>query len=127
MYPAESKAEMTALAAELNLIRSQLEDENELEVMLVGATGQGFENTSELRAMTYKEAIREPDAAEWQKEIDKEHDRMMQHKAWIAVPRSEVPKGTKILGSTWAMKRKANGARRARLNTKGCSQRPGLL
>ena len=38
MYPAEIKAEMTALLAELNLIRSQLEDEDELEVMLVGAT-----------------------------------------------------------------------------------------
>jgi hypothetical protein len=47
------------------------------------------------------------------KEIDKEHVRMMQHKAWIAVPRSEVPKGTKILGSTWAMKRKVNGTRRS--------------
>jgi hypothetical protein len=33
--------------------------------------------------MTYKEAIQEPDAAEWQKEIDKEHASMMQHKAWI--------------------------------------------
>jgi hypothetical protein len=76
--------------------------------------------------MTYEETIQEPDAAEWQKEIDKEHARMMQHKAWVAIPRSEVPKGTKILGSTWAMKRKANGTRRARLNSKGCSQRPGL-
>jgi hypothetical protein len=90
------------------------------------ATGQGFDNTSKLRVMTYKEVIQEHGAAEWQKESDKEHARMMQHKAWIAVPRSEVPKWIKILGSTWAMKRKANGTRRARLNTKGCSQRPGL-
>ena len=34
--------------------------------------------------------------------------------------------GTKIPRSTWAMKRKADGTRRARLTTKGCSQRPGL-
>ena len=46
--------------------------------------------------MTYKEAIQKPDAAEWQKEIDKEHARMLQHKAWVAIPRSEVPKGTKL-------------------------------
>jgi hypothetical protein len=37
--------------------------------------------------MTYKEAIQKPDAAEWQKEIDKEHARMLQHKAWVAIPR----------------------------------------
>jgi hypothetical protein len=42
------------------------------------------------------------------------------------VPKSEVPKKTKIVEPTCAMKRKANGTRRARLNTKGCSQRPGL-
>jgi hypothetical protein len=119
-------SEINVMATELNMLKSQNDEEQNFEFSLVGATGQGFENTSELRVMTYKEAIQEPDAAEWQKEIDKEHARMMQHKAWIAVPRSDVPKGTKILGSTWAMKRKANGTRRARLNTKGCSQRPGL-
>ena len=124
--PGTVMMEMGAMVAEMNLMANGMDSKSTHEVMMVGATGEGFDNTNELRVMTYDEAIREPDAKEWQLEIDKEHERMMSHKAWIAVPRSEVPKGTKILGSTWAMKRKANGTRRARLNTKGCSQRPGL-
>jgi hypothetical protein len=59
-------SEINVMATELNLLKSQNDEEQNFEFSLVGATGQGFENTSELRVMTYKEAIREPDAAEWQ-------------------------------------------------------------
>ena len=55
------------MSAELNMLKSQYDEEQNHEFYLVGATGQGFENTSELRVMTYKEAIQEPDAAEWQR------------------------------------------------------------
>ena len=41
------------------------------------------------------------------------------------IPKSEVPKDTKILNSVWAMKPKADGSKRARMNAKGCSQVAG--
>ena len=88
-------------------------DKEELEVVLgvqshmnefanVGAgLGGGFENKKELRVLKYEEAISGPDAEAWKKEFDKEHERMVKHKTWVAVPRLEKPKGvTKSLDST---------------------------
>ena len=46
--------------------------------------------------------------------------------AFKAVKRSELPMGSKILSSTWAMKKKANGKYQARLNTRGFEQLSGL-
>ncbi len=66
--------------------------------------------------MKYKEAITGPDAEEWKKEFDKEHEKMVKHKTWEAVPRSEKPMGVKPLDSTWACKKKSNGALKGRLN-----------
>ena len=42
-----------------------------------------------------------------------------------AVPMNDVPAGAKILSSTWAMKKKANGTKRARLNARGFEQVDG--
>ena len=50
-------SELNVMSAELNLLKSQNDEEQDHEFYLVGATGQGFENTSELRVTTYKEAI----------------------------------------------------------------------
>ena len=48
---------------------------------------------------------------------------MMKHKVWEpAVPMEDVPKGSKILSSTWAMKKKANGTYRARMKAYGYEQ-----
>jgi hypothetical protein len=41
---------------------------------------------------------------------------------WEAVPSEAVPKGNKVLTSTWAMKKKANGTYQARLNAHGYEQ-----
>ena len=41
------------------------------------------------------------------------------------VPRSEVPVGSKIMTSTWAMKKKTNGKLRGRLNARGYEQVDG--
>jgi Reverse transcriptase (RNA-dependent DNA polymerase) len=54
--------------------------------------------------------------------VDEEHDRMEKKKVWEAVPKSSVPKGAKILTSTWAMKKKVSGVYRARLNARGYEQ-----
>ncbi len=49
--------------------------------------GGGFENTKELCMMNkYEEAITGSDAEEWKKEFDKEHERMVKHNTWVAVP-----------------------------------------
>jgi hypothetical protein len=39
--------------------------------------------------------------------------------------RKDVPEGTKILMLTWAMKKKANGTYRARMNAQGYEQVDG--
>jgi Reverse transcriptase (RNA-dependent DNA polymerase) len=57
--------------------------------------------------------------------VDEEHDRMVKNKVWEAVPKSSVPKGAKILTSTWAMKKKASGVYHARLNARGYEQIDG--
>jgi hypothetical protein len=110
-----------------NELGATIIDDDELgEIMTVGAgIGGGFEHTSELRPMKYEEAMAGPKAKYWDKAVDEEHDRMKHHVVFKAVPKSEVPKFAKILGSTWAMKQKANGVLRAHLNALGYQQLPG--
>ncbi len=97
------------------------------EVALVGAgLGGGFENTHELHVMKYDEAMASADKEKWVIAVDQEHDRMDDHKVFKAVPPESVPAGTKILTSTWAMKKKANGDYRARLNARGFEQVDGV-
>eukprot|EP00804_Cyclotella_cryptica_P028830 CCRYP_019720-RA/>CCRYP_019720-RA protein AED:0.58 eAED:0.63 QI:0/0/0/0.5/1/1/4/0/888 len=115
--------EMTA--AEIRLMQVELSLDYKSELAIIGATGAGFKHTSELHVMNYKQAMASADAAAWQQEVDKEHERMVKNDVWDIVPKSSVPPKTKILKSVWAMKPKADGTKRARLNAKGCSQIPG--
>jgi hypothetical protein len=93
------------------------------EVACVGAgLGGGFLNTKELHVMKYKKAMKTPDCKKWEVAVKEEHDRMVKCKAWVAVPIESVPKGEKIITSTWAMKKKLNGTFRARLNARGFEQ-----
>jgi Reverse transcriptase (RNA-dependent DNA polymerase) len=48
------------------------------------------------------------------------------NQVWSAVAKSDVPHDAKILSSTWAMKKKANGIFRARLNGRGLEQVLGV-
>jgi hypothetical protein len=66
--------------------------------------------------MKYKEAMASSNRDKWQKAVNEEHERMLKHNMWKPVLRKDVPEGTKILMSTWAMKKKANGTYRARMN-----------
>ena len=111
--------------AEIRLLQVEASLDLVSELSLIGATGTGFKNTSDLHVMNYKQAMTSTDAAEWQVEVDKEHNRMVQHGVWDIVPKASLPPKTKILKSTWAMKPKADGTKRARLTAKGCSQIPG--
>jgi len=89
------------------------------------ALGGGFDDTSELHVLKYKEAMQQPDADKWQMAVDEEHDRMKKHHVWEPVARDKVPKGMKIIDSTWAMKKKSNGTYRARMNARGFRQIDG--
>eukprot|EP00804_Cyclotella_cryptica_P002709 CCRYP_009620-RA/>CCRYP_009620-RA protein AED:0.39 eAED:-0.09 QI:0/0/0/0.5/1/1/2/0/355 len=108
--------------AELRLMQFKAGLDLKPKLSLIGATGVGLSHTSELHVMNYKQAMASVDAAVWQVEVDKEHDRMVKNKASTIVPKASLPPKTKILKSVWAMKPKADGSKRARLNAKGCSQ-----
>jgi hypothetical protein len=93
------------------------------EFAFVGARlGGGFMNTSKLHVMKYKEAMASSDHDKWQQVLDEEHERMLKHNVSKPVLRKDVPEGAKILTSTWAMKKKANGTYCARMNARGYEQ-----
>ena len=92
----------------------------------VGAgLGGGFVNTNKLKVMKFDEAMR-TDKEGWTKAVKEEHDRMVENKVWQPVKVKDVPKGAKILTSTWACKQKANGVKWARMNGRGYEQVDGV-
>lgn len=119
-------------AAERNYAASLQEINNEEletidEVMCVGAgIGGGFANTSELTVLNYNQAMKGPRRAEWRKEVKNEYDRMMKFNALKRVKKKDLPRGAKVMSTTWAMKQKSNGKLRARLNARGFQQIDGL-
>jgi hypothetical protein len=78
--------------------------------------GGGFENTMDLKPMKYNEAINGPDKKAWEKEIENEHDPMVKNNAWEPAKKSLIPKGTKVIDSTWVCKKKSTGKLRGHLN-----------
>jgi hypothetical protein len=96
------------------------------ELACVGAgIGGGFSNTQELHVLKYKQAMKTEEKEHWEKAVLEEHQRMEKHKVFQAVTRDELPVGATVLTSTWAMKKKANGTYRARLNARGYEQIDG--
>jgi Reverse transcriptase (RNA-dependent DNA polymerase) len=110
--------------AEINF-RNRMNKINDMAFVGAGIGG-GFENTTELHVMKYDAAMKSPDAGQWKRSVQEEHDRMVDNEVWTPVPKTEVPADAKVLTTTWAMKKKANGKYRARLNCRGFEQVPGL-
>ena len=103
-----------------------MDDDIEDEIACVGAgIGGGFENTSELHVMKYREAMAGDFKDKWEEAVLEEHERMVKHNVWKPVKRDEMPRHAKPLTSTWAMKKKSNGKYRARLNARGFQQVAG--
>ena len=96
------------------------------EVACVGAAlGGGFANTNELKVLKYKEAMAGPDKEKWEEAVHQEYLKMEKHQVFQPVPKKDLPDGAKVLTSTWAMKKKANGTFRARINGRGYEQVDG--
>ena len=91
-----------------------------------------FKANSDPDTMYYHEAIRAPDHDEFLQAIVKEVNAHIEGNHWQLVPKSSVPKGTKILDLVWAMKRKRDIKTRevykhkARLNIHGGQQEYGV-
>jgi hypothetical protein len=96
------------------------------EIANVGAgMGGGFENTKKLRVMNYKEAISGPDGECWKAEVEKEYQQMLPNKVFEVVLQKDLPPGTKLIASVWAMKMKSNGTLSGRMNARGFKQVEG--
>ena len=97
------------------------------EIAGVGAAvGGGFTNTAELKPMKYKEAMKCFDKDLWEEAVKEEHRKFIKYKVFEPVKKEDVPKDAKFISTTWAMKRKSNGVRRARLNMRGFEQEEGV-
>jgi hypothetical protein len=93
----------------------------------VGAgVGGGFDHTTELHVVKYRDAMASGDATQWSRAVEEEHDRMVDNEVWSPVHKEDIPPNAKVLTSTWAMKKKSNGKYRARLNCRGYEQIPGV-
>jgi len=51
---------------------------------------------------------------------------MVNNNVWKPIDRAKIPSNSKVLTSTWAMKKKASGKFRARLNARGFEQLDGI-
>ena len=70
-------------------------------------------------------AMKSANKDKWDAAVIKEKGKMDKHIVFEAVPKDKLPKGSKVLANTWAMKPKANGDYRARLNARGFEQKEG--
>jgi hypothetical protein len=103
------------------------ENHNKLiEYVNVGAgIGGRFSNTQELQVMKYHEAINGHDGDLWKEEVAKEHKQKIDSGVFEPVKMSKVPKGVKLIDTTWAMKKKSNGTLCGRVNVRGFKQIDG--
>jgi hypothetical protein len=69
--------------------------------------------------MMHNEAINGPDGECWKAEIENEYQQMVNCKVFKPVLKSDLPPGTKIIDSVWAMKKKSNGTLRGKINARG--------
>ena len=117
-------ADLAGTAAELHYFGAIAELDNEeiatFKLMLVGAgLGGGFVNTNELKVMNYKEAMKGKNKNDWIWEVADEKSRFDRFNTLTAIKKKDLPKGGKIMTSTWTTKQKANGKLRGRLNARG--------
>jgi hypothetical protein len=73
---------------------AEVANKKDNEYGLVGAgLGGGFDVTTDLHVMKYKQAMKSDDKDAWMKVVNKEHQRMKDHQVWKAVPKGKVEVG----------------------------------
>jgi hypothetical protein len=87
--------------------------------------GGEFKNTKELKITNYKEAVNGPDGEQWKAEVENEYRQMLANKVFGVVLQKDLPSGTKLIDSIWAMKKKSNGTLCGQMNTRGFKQVEG--
>ena len=60
--------------------------------------------------MKYDKAVNGPDGVAWKAEVEKEHQQMVFNAVFEAFKMADLLKGTKVIDTTWAMKKKSSGA-----------------
>lgn len=76
--------------------------------------------------MSYEEVLRRPDREYWKKAMKEEINSLAENETWVLV---DLPEGRKAIRNKWVFKTKRgpDGSvqrYKARLEVKGCSQRP---
>ena len=98
----------------------------ENELSMVGATGDSFEKTQDLKVMKYAEAMDDPRREKVNEGIKVEHDKFVKYNVWKEIDETEALRTDRILDTTCAIKPKANGDMRSRVVIRGFQQKPGL-
>ena len=65
-----------------------------------------FAASNDPDVLYYHQAMQASDRREFQKAVEQEIAGHVKGKHWVEIPLSEVPPGTRILDSVWAMRRK---------------------
>jgi hypothetical protein len=93
-----------------------------VEEMMVGAgVDGGFINTNELHTIKYDDAMASKDRSKWIQAVEEEYAYMMDHRVRVIEPTElcHIPAGTRVLSTTWMVKKKANGRYKARITARG--------
>ena len=69
--------------------------------------------------MKFNDAMKTKDKEKWIESVDEEYNRFNKYGVFQEVSRDKVPENAKFVTTTWAMKKKASGIYRARLNMRG--------
>lgn len=83
--------------------------------MVDSGLGGGYYNTYQLKPMKYDETMA-ADKKGWTKEVNKEHQLMIENNFWRPMKLENFLKVTKIITSTWAWKLKPRDRKQKRLN-----------
>ena len=75
---------------------------------------------------TYKQAMNSPQAAEWDKAMQKELRSLEDHQVADLVPPESVPAGHSVIGTRWVYRVKTDGRFKARVVVQGWAQQHGI-
>ena len=120
--------EYTDMCGKYHMVAAILKKYNkkgETEYCLIGATGTNYKTSKELKVINFEQAMNSIDRKEWEHAIKLKHDKMIKYNVFKAVPKSQVPPGTRVIDFAWAMKKKPDGTYRVRLAARRFKQEEG--